>query len=220
MIDFPQSFSYNESQVGINITATDPSSVHTVLAEIDNTDNITLVNFGGDLYFNDTYAFSEGAHTIIIFANDTLGNMNTTASISFTIDTITPSVVINYPANGSIWSAESMIKVTVSDSNLDTLWYEVNGIKIELTNNTEELFDSGIWTSLPDGPFVINVYANDTAGNINNTLSITMIKRIITDGGGGGAIPGFDNIIIFSVFISSTLLILIKKLKKNKELAN
>jgi len=40
------------------------SSVDTVLAEIDNSVNITLVLYGGNLYFNNTYVFSDGVHTI------------------------------------------------------------------------------------------------------------------------------------------------------------
>jgi putative lipoic acid-binding regulatory protein len=176
-IQHPMTTSYNNSQVDINATIIEAaSSISTVLAEIDNTINITLVLFSGNLYFNDSYIFSEGNHTVIIFANDSLGFMNSTESITFTVDTINPIVIINSPINNSINASAPLINITAYDDNLDYIWYNVTGnsTMIFLVNNTEVALNQFIWESLPAGWFQISIYANDTAGNINNSLILTI----------------------------------------------
>ena len=47
---------------------------------------------------------------------------------------------------------------------------------ITLTNNTDQLLDSGIWGTLHQGLFEIYLYANDTLGNINDTIVLTLYK--------------------------------------------
>ncbi|GAG67090.1 unnamed protein product, partial [marine sediment metagenome] len=59
--------------------------------------------------------------------------------------------------------------------------YSIGGAIRTLTNGISEPLDSSIWNSLPDeGQFTINFFANDSAGNINNTYSLTLYKDVVT----------------------------------------
>ncbi|MBY9016487.1 MAG: hypothetical protein KGD68_12400 [Candidatus Lokiarchaeota archaeon] len=122
----------------------------------------------------------EGLFTINFFANDSTGNINNTFTLSLYKDVVTPSLSIISPENNTYWNSIPDIQVTAFDTYFDSVWYVVSGTKIFLDNGISEPLDSSIWDSLPDeGQFTINFYANDSAGNINNTFSITLYKDIV-----------------------------------------
>ncbi len=92
-INHPTMGIFTDSHIVINVSVSDVSgTVDTVLAEIDNTLNLTLVLATNGYYYNNTYLFSEGAHTIRIYANDTAGNMNSSEIVTFTIDLSSNSI--------------------------------------------------------------------------------------------------------------------------------
>ncbi|TFF97800.1 MAG: hypothetical protein EU547_03270, partial [Promethearchaeota archaeon] len=90
-LDVPLNDTYGASGFSINATVLEKtdwklepvSAVDTVLAEIDGTENVSLQYYSGDLWINDTYSFSDGSHTIKIYATDTFGNMNSSELLTF-----------------------------------------------------------------------------------------------------------------------------------------
>jgi len=123
----------------------------------------------------------EGLFTINFFANDSAGNVNNTYSLTLYKDVVTPTLSINLPTNNTYWNAIFDIQITVLDTYFDSVWYVADGTKILLENGVSEPFDSSIWSELSDeGQFIINFYANDSAGNVNNTYSLTLYKDVIT----------------------------------------
>ena len=69
---------------------------------VTNGSNAAVSNQPGVRYFNASYnmsALAEGSHTITAFVNDTLGNLNKTESISFTVDKTAPSVTVTCTSN-------------------------------------------------------------------------------------------------------------------------
>lgn len=72
-----------------------------------------------------------------------------------------------------------VINVTAFDINLNSIWYRVGAINEPLINNTEEALLPAIWSSIPEGQFFLYVYANDSAGNVNNSIVLTLIKDTI-----------------------------------------
>ena len=142
---------------------------------------------GGDIEFlvNNTAEFlnasiwgglGEGPFQLEIFANDSAGNINNTYTLTLFKDTLNPSIVINTPTNLTYWFAPPSINITIYDDNFDSLWYRVNGITEPLTNNTAEFLNASIWGGLDDGPFQIEIFANDTLGNLNDTYVLTLYK--------------------------------------------
>jgi len=123
----------------------------------------------------------EGLFTVNIFANDSAGNINNTYTLSLYKDIVTPTLNINSPANYTYWNTIPDIQVTAFDTFFDSVWYVASGTKILLESGVSEPFDSSIWSGLPDeGPFTINFFANDSAGNVNNTYTLNLYKDIVT----------------------------------------
>jgi len=125
--------------------------------------NITSVTWG------------EGSHTVVIYANDTFGNSNS-SGVTFNVDTINPNIEINSPVNGS-YSGDNTLNVTytVSDTNLDDCWYSDNGgansTLAGCANITSITWDEGSHTVI--------VYANDTFGNINQSSVMFTVNSFL-----------------------------------------
>lgn len=76
---------------------------------------------------NTTFTRTNGAYTLVLYANDTSGNQGS-ASVSFSVDTDAPVLNVLYPSNGSSFTtAISTFNYSVSDLNLQACWYSTNG---------------------------------------------------------------------------------------------
>ena len=101
-----QNFSAKNTTVYFNVSVKNASPLFHVTDVVFMFDNASgkdfnLTNatpaFAGQ-YYNVSYnvsALAEGTHTITIYANDTLGNVNKTESISFVVDKTGPSVSVS-----------------------------------------------------------------------------------------------------------------------------
>jgi len=78
------------------------------------------------------------------------------------INITSPSGVLNYNYVGGTES----LNWTVSDTNIDSCWYNYNG-----TNITTNCNDNQTYFILEEDNFNITFYANDTAGNVNSSFS-------------------------------------------------
>jgi hypothetical protein len=120
---------------------------------------------------NIPYGFADGQHTILAWANDSFGKINST-SVTFKIDTIFPT--INFTslttANGSYSQKWIRVNVTTNDTNLDKIiinLYNSTALVNSTSSATSPLFVNII--NLPDEIYYLNASANDSAGNINWT---------------------------------------------------
>jgi hypothetical protein len=137
--------------------------------------NITFVTNGT---FNPSAWSSvlNGTLTIYFYANDLVGN-EASDSIIVRVDKFIPTIVINLPTNSTVIETRPSINITVNDVNVDLIWYVVEPYPyIILANNTNQLLPLSIWDALPEGSFTIKLFANDTAGNLNNFYTINLIK--------------------------------------------
>jgi hypothetical protein len=112
--------------------------------------------------------WDEGLHEVYVYVNDTFGNENG-SSVTFTIDSVNPSLEIISPSDGANSSDNTLdVEYTVSDSNLDSCWYSDNGggntSLVGCANITSVTWDEGLHE--------VYVYANDTFGN-KNSSSVT-----------------------------------------------
>jgi len=123
--------------------------------------NITLSNCS-----NTTFYAKVGTNNITVYVNDTSNNINST-QIFFTVDLTTPNVNLISPKNYDVFYTTNeteniSIEFTATDNlAIDKCWYELsNGSLYDLPNceNTTIL--------LPYGQWIINISANDSAGNI------------------------------------------------------
>jgi hypothetical protein len=161
---------YNTRQVLISITnSSDAQAVWWY-------NGSTNLSYSPQIYQN----FSEGSNTIITYANDSNGNVNST-SVSFTIDTIAP--VISYSSdseqNGSVINRNNtIIGASVSDANFAnfTVFLYNSGRTLINSNTTTSSSASFSYANLANGAYYFNITAYDRAGNINytQTRSVTV----------------------------------------------
>ncbi len=119
--------------------------------------NQTIVGFSG---------LSEGQHNVQVFANDTLGNSRY-IFVTFTKDTILPSISISSPANNTQFKVAVSFRAFVSDTNLNATTYRVDaGTSRSFTRNTTTTIDAGDWSSLGQGAHQITITVTDLAGNM------------------------------------------------------
>ena len=100
---------------------------------------------------------AQGGHHIVMFANDSAGNMGISNSVYFSIDTEGPVIVILNPANQSYDSTDILLEFTVSENA--TLAYSLDGqTALPIVGNLTLV-------ALSNGGHRITIYATDQLGN-------------------------------------------------------
>jgi alpha-tubulin suppressor-like RCC1 family protein len=111
-----------------------------------------------------TTALGQGAHTVDVRATDS-GLNATTDSVSFTVDSNPPSVVINSPNDFDVLTdATPDIDFTVTDITATTIECNLDG------GGWVSCASPWTTTTLSDGPHSVAVRATDQAGSIGSTI--------------------------------------------------
>lgn len=129
-----------------------------------------------------TQTLSDGNHTLVAYAKDSLGNTKS-ASVTFSVDATPPAITILQPQSTLQTKNDILVNVTVSDGNgvnAQSVFYRVenstvNGSWQTLTKSGDSW--SGVLgiVTLAEGQSTIRVTANDSNGN-SNTQSATVTK--------------------------------------------
>ena len=134
-----------------------------------------MINQSGSWGYCNTTGMPDGQYLIQIYANDSTGNMNNTETRYFTIDTADstpPAVIILVPENATIDYNTPCFNASVED-NIDA--YNLLNVTLQVDNiNYTMINQSGSWgycntTGMPNGQYLIQIYANDSTGNMNDT---------------------------------------------------
>ncbi|MHA2398490.1 MAG: DUF2341 domain-containing protein [Promethearchaeota archaeon] len=165
-IDSPSSGAwFNSAPPGYSLSITEAN-----LAEIWYTLDGGVNNYTGALSGTiDSTAWSnagQGSVTIIFYVNDSVGNWDS-ASIGINRDTIDPSIdSIDSPSSGA-WFASSPpgYSLSITETNLDEIWYTLDGGVNNYTGASSGTIDSTAWSNTGQGSVTIIFYVNDSAGN-------------------------------------------------------
>ena len=159
---------------------------------IDSGTPIPITLTGSDTTYTGTYTpdapLGDGSHTITFTVTDYDGNVSSTASVTFTVDTLPPSLEITSPTEGYVTNQATIDVVgiaTDSHSPPVTVTITVNSAdQGEVTLDGEGNFTKPV--TLQSGANIISVTATDSAGKAttitrNVTLSTTapVIEEII-----------------------------------------
>jgi len=126
----------------------------------------------------------DGSVTISFYANDTLGHVGS-AGVNLIKDTIDPIITINSPNPGETFgNTAPSFNVTVTDTNLDSVWLVFEGVTVNLNTPIVGTIDDTVWLALPGGTYTITFYANDTVGH-ETSEAITITKSIPSNAGIG-----------------------------------
>ncbi len=137
---------------------------------------VSSITNGYNVSFTPTTALSDGSHTLTVTVKDNDGNSATSTSVSFTTDTVAPTLSISNPATNGTYTSESALVVrgTVSDSTSGTpkVTIKLNGTDVGTVTVSNGSFSKGV--TLTNGTNTIVVTATDLAGKV------TTITRTIT----------------------------------------
>jgi len=148
----------------LNISASDLTSI-SVIAEIDGLENITLTETDG-YFVNSSYEFIEGPHVVRIYANDSLGNVNSSETVTFRVDLTVPAFNV-FTVEGTYFNnGSNVLNFTVDELYLDTVTAFNGSDEITLDNSTGNYLNA---ITLADGVYNVTISVNDTAGNENST---------------------------------------------------
>jgi len=101
---------------------------------------------------------TDGEHSLVVFANDSVGNMGSSDPVFFMVDTIPPSVSVLSPENKTYATRNVALTFTTNES-AHWMGYSLDGgANVTVTQNTT-------LTGLADGPHSLIIYASDAAGN-------------------------------------------------------
>jgi hypothetical protein len=164
----------------------------------------------------------DGSYYVIVYANDTAGNMGASDTVHFTVDITPPNikdVSQNPPKNNVLPEDEVKINVTVTDDLSEvkkvTLIYSYansSGTWIRAVDMTN--LEGNIWNAtIPALPYCTNVtysiMAEDKAGNTITTIEMGYEYQY-------HVIPEFQTAIIMPLFMIATLLALIVYKRKQE----
>jgi len=121
---------------------------------------------------------NEGSNTWYLWVNDTFGHNNYT-SITFFKDNVVPSVNIAYPENKTYSSMLYEMDYNISDLHLNACWFSNNSgvTNITFTCNT---YPNNLILGMnyTQGTNTLNLWANDTFANVNNSVKVFFIDSI------------------------------------------
>lgn len=135
----------------------------------------TAMTGGYECTYTPTTALADGAHTVSIEASDYDGNAASAKTVSFTVDTIPPTLTLTSPADGFITNKSTLVvSGKTDDATSKPVTVTVNGAAV--TVNTDGTFSKEI--TLVNGSNTITVVATDKAGK-----STTVTRKVTLDTG-------------------------------------
>lgn len=164
-INSPGNGSYPSLDVWLNFTIDEVSSW--IGYSLDGNLNITVT---GDTLLT---SLSEGSHSVVICANDSVGNMGSSTLVWFTIDLTPPIVNILTPSQ--VYYLDPNILVQYSISETGTIQFYLNDVPYPFIANESTI-------TLLDGEYNLTLKVTDQAGNIGIVTVIFTIDTLSPNG--------------------------------------
>ena len=166
MINFPiLNNLFGNSTLEFNITIDEPF-LNSTWYNLNSGQNHT---FSGTTGLIDQAAWDlcgNGTVTIRFYANNTWSHEGY-QEIVIRKDNIAPNISILSPEPNQLFgNATFGFNLSIIESNLDTVWYSLNGGKNYIFSGSNGTIEQTAWDSCGNGTVAIRFYANDTVGNI------------------------------------------------------
>jgi len=178
-IDTPSNNTYtNNTGLNINYTVTDTNLESCWYSNDSMLSNISFSTCGDNIT---SLTWSEGQHNLIIWANDSYGNLGT-STLTFTIDLVSPVLEYLSPTfnNATTTSNTSVeINVSITEANLDEVKYNWNGTNYTLYNDSLVLmmnFDN-VSDLEEDDTHVFDVSGNGNNGTLFSGTTLNMTGK-------------------------------------------
>jgi hypothetical protein len=137
---------------------------------LNGTGNVT---FTPNITLNLT-SMGDGDYYIYVYGNNSVG-MTGSDYENWSIDTTKPIVFITSPANGTKTNTLGITIYGIAENiHLESVW--TDSIYFDVNNGTLENWNFTN-SSIPEGTYTVNVYANDTLGFVNSKTVYFTIDR-------------------------------------------
>ncbi|MFX1570537.1 MAG: nitrous oxide reductase family maturation protein NosD [Promethearchaeota archaeon] len=204
---------FGTSAPGFSVTITDDFLDETWYTIDGGLHNFTFTGSTGTIDQSAWDTASDGAITLTFYASDHADNIGS-ATVNIERDTQAPNITITSPSTDDTFVGAPSFVVEITDDNLDSMWYSLDGGITTFTFDTNGTIDSSAWAALATGSVTITFYANDTAGNLTSE-SVNVIKVPPASG---------DMTIIIIIVVSAvtgaavvTIIIILRKRKAGEE---
>ena len=174
-VTLPSGFVFVSGSNDTDVASSVFSNASLVLSWSDSSlvENGTLSYF----WFNVTSSSTSGNYNITITVSNSTGIFET-QNLSITVnDTVSPQVVIVYPANASSYATSpTQLNFTYTEANCDKVWFSNDS---GVSNSTAQACTSN-FTSLVsfEGDNNWTVYMNDSTGNENSSVAFFTVDTV------------------------------------------
>lgn len=135
----------------------------------------TAITNGYEFSYTPTTALADGEHTIAINVKDNDGNSATQKTVTFTIDTVAPTLTVNSPADNSVTNTAScVVSGVTNDATSSPVTVKINGTAV--TVGSDGTFTKTV--TLTEGTNTITIVSTDAAGK-----STTVTRTVKLDTG-------------------------------------
>jgi hypothetical protein len=153
----PENVTYTSGSVGLVLSVNRPT---------------TWIGYSLDGRVNETVkgdgvlsGLSDGQHRLIVYVNDTFGNLVSSGAVYFSVDTLPPRLVVLSPENRSYGESDIQSVFTV-DEPVSWMAYSLDGHdNVTITTNVT-------LAVLQDGSHNITFYATDLAGHNGTSRTV------------------------------------------------
>ena len=162
-VSSPENTTYTVTEVPLNFTVNE--QVSWMGYSLDGQDNMTVT---GNTTLTD---LPEGTHSLVVYADDMVGDVGASEAIVFTVDVTSASITVLSP-EAKAYDASDVPLVFVVDEPVSQIAYSLDGQdNVTVTGNTT-------LTGLSGGEHSVTVYAWDEAGNVgaSETVTFTITK--------------------------------------------
>lgn len=191
-INNPTNATSNLTTQHFNITVSDLAGIDACWMTLNNgVINYSMVANGTDYEFTNS-SMIQGDSEVEFYCNDSNNYINNSESVSFFIDSVAPSVTFNLPNNyimqklqeNAYVTASLMYWVTDGGVGIDTVIYNLTNVTSIDSNLSAGDTESLTYNLYDYTTYTLNVIANDTLGNINDS-NLTFSVQLLGGGGGG-----------------------------------
>ena len=162
-----QPVGYGSVPPQVNIISPENKSYREIVLEYTTNKGVNWIGYSIDEHANVTVTstitirgLSQGGHKIVMYANDSQGNIGASNTVNFSIDSVAPIVVFLSPTNRTYDVNDVQLTFLVNErtSNLE---YRLDG------QETVQIVGNVTLVALSNGPHSITVFAEDYTGNID-----------------------------------------------------
>lgn len=177
----PENRTYASKDVPLVLSVNRPTNW--IGYSLDDKENVTIT---GDTVLSN---LAEGTHKLVVSVNDTFGNLVSSDAVYFSVDTISPKIVILAPENRS-YSETDIKTIFTVDEPVSWMGYSLDGKdNVTVTGNVT-------LAVLTEGSHSLTFYATDLVGNTGASETVYFV------------IAPFPTVFVVAVVVTVTIVVM------------